>query len=154
MTAPDAAQTPRTEFDTTPDAMGLGRVIVDGKFYGLPVEVVRELAAVRGQLAELNEMGGHLYCTTCGSCGEDGCCPPSACWKTRAERAESALAAAEAEALRDKCVGLWKLLDHIDTLDDAIKQNDAEFRKAVYATQRKRFAIMSGEEFDAACRGG
>ena len=61
--------------------------------------------------------------------------------------------AREAEALREKCVRLWKLLDHIDTLDDAIKQNDAEFRKAVYATQRKRFAIMCGDEFDAARKG-
>lgn len=27
--------------------------------------------------------GAHLYCTTCGSCGEDGCCPTGQCWKAR-----------------------------------------------------------------------
>ena len=28
------------KFNTTPDVVGLGRVIIDGKFYGLPVEAV------------------------------------------------------------------------------------------------------------------
>lgn len=36
------------EFDATPDATGLGRVIVDGKYYGLPVDVVRKFAAAAG----------------------------------------------------------------------------------------------------------
>lgn len=27
--------------------------------------------------------GEHLYCKTCGSCGEDGCCPPEKCQKAR-----------------------------------------------------------------------
>lgn len=34
---------------------------------------------------------------------------------------------------------LWDLLDHIDTLDDAIKQDDAAFRVAVRKAQRRRF---------------
>ena len=36
------------KLDTTPDATGLGRVIVDGKYYGLPVAVVRKFAAAAG----------------------------------------------------------------------------------------------------------
>ena len=52
------------------------------------------------------------------------------------------------EISADKLLALWQLLDDIDTLDDACKGDDAEFRQACYETQRKRFAILSGEEFD------
>ena len=31
----------KIEFNTTPDVVGLGRIIVDGKFYGLPVDAVK-----------------------------------------------------------------------------------------------------------------
>jgi hypothetical protein len=30
----------KIEFNTTPDVVGLGRIIVDGKFYGLPIAAV------------------------------------------------------------------------------------------------------------------
>lgn len=43
---------------------------------------------------------------------------------------------------------LWKLLDDIDTLDDACKDNDDLFRRSAYDVQQKRFDIMSGEEWD------
>mgnify|MGYP003349414019 FL=1 len=68
------------------------------------------------------------------------------------ERAESALAAAkaEAEALRKDAVSLWKLLDDIDTASDRFKTNYEGLAKYVYFTQRKRFEIMTGEQFDAA----
>ncbi len=48
---------------------------------------------------------------------------------------------------------LWRLLDDIDTLDDACRENDAAFRKLTYAKQRKRFGIIAepivGELYDA-----
>lgn len=34
---------------------------------------------------------------------------------------------------------LWSLLDHIDTLDDAIKADDAAFRDAVRRAQQRRW---------------
>ena len=54
------------------------------------------------------------------------------------------LAAKDAEI-----VALWKLLDDIDTLDDACKSDDLAFRNHAYAIQRKRFDIVSGEKIDA-----
>ena len=45
-------------------------------------------------------------------------------------------------------VALWKLLDDIDTLDDACKGDNADFRNRCYEIQRKRFDIVSGEQFD------
>lgn len=53
---------------------------------------------LRAELDELNKMGGHLYCTTCNSCGIEECCPPSQCWMKRAESAERELAAAKLDA--------------------------------------------------------
>lgn len=43
---------------------------------------------------------------------------------------------------------LWKLLDDIDTLDDACKDNDASFRKHAYDFQQKRHAILSASEWE------
>lgn len=50
--------------------------------------------------------------------------------------------------MSEQAYRLWKLLDDIDTLDDACKGDDASFRKICYEMQRKRFEIMSGEEWD------
>lgn len=44
---------------------------------------------------------------------------------------------------------LWKLLDDIDTLDDACRSDDKAFRDCVRSVQQKRFEIMPGEEWDA-----
>lgn len=44
---------------------------------------------------------------------------------------------------------LWRLLDDIDTLDDACRDNDAGFRDLVRDVQRRRFALLHGEDFDA-----
>lgn len=44
---------------------------------------------------------------------------------------------------------LWRLLDDIDTLDDACKDNDASFRKHVYAVQQKRHYLIEGSEWEA-----
>lgn len=44
---------------------------------------------------------------------------------------------------------LWRLLDDIDTLDDACRDNDARFRVLVRNAQRRRFALLDGEDFDA-----
>lgn len=47
-----------------------------------------------------------------------------------------------------KSVRLWALLDDIDTLDDACRGDDTSFREQVRVLQRKRFDIMSGEDWD------
>ena len=39
---------------------------------------------------------------------------------------------------------LWMLLDDIDTLDDACRDDDRAFRDSVRKVQQKRFAIMDG----------
>jgi hypothetical protein len=44
---------------------------------------------------------------------------------------------------------LWKLLDDIDTLDDACKGDDAAFRKSCYEKQRKRFDVIGESNIDA-----
>lgn len=44
---------------------------------------------------------------------------------------------------------LWALLDDIDTLVDAARSDDAAFRLHVRNIQRRRFAILSGEQVDA-----
>jgi|UniRef100_A0A6H1ZBV7 hypothetical protein len=49
----------------------------------------------------------------------------------------------------EKIVKLWRLLDDIDTLDDACRSNDAAFRAHTRNVQRERFHIVSGDEFDA-----
>lgn len=43
---------------------------------------------------------------------------------------------------------LWKLLDDIDTLDDAVKSNDKAFREHARTIQRKRFEIVPDGEVD------
>lgn len=48
----------------------------------------------------------------------------------------------------ERMLRLWKLLDDIDTLDHMANDNDASFRLGVRRVQRKRFEILSGEEFD------
>jgi hypothetical protein len=55
---------------------------------------------------------------------------------------------AEVERVTVEKAALWALLDDIDTLDDICRGDDAAFRERVRSYQRKRFAIMSGEEFD------
>jgi hypothetical protein len=45
---------------------------------------------------------------------------------------------------------LWALLDDIDTLDDACRDDDRAFRFHVRRIQKKRFDIMTGKEWDAA----
>lgn len=47
---------------------------------------------------------------------------------------------------------LWRMLDDIDTLDDACRENDAAFRLLVRDIQRKRFDVLPGPEFDALWR--
>lgn len=63
---------------------------------------------------------------------------------------ELTAARTEAEALRKDAVSLWKLLDDIDTASDRFKTNYEGLAKYVYFTQRKRFEIMTDEQFDAA----
>lgn len=50
-----------------------------------------ELTTLHGLVEEYDLTGGHLYCTTCGSCGIEGCCPPGKCYKAMLEEAEKKL---------------------------------------------------------------
>jgi hypothetical protein len=43
---------------------------------------------------------------------------------------------------------LWKLLDDIDTLDDAVKDNDKAFREHARTIQQKRRGIVPEAEVD------
>ena len=43
------------------------------------------------ELKQWMDDGAHLYCTTCGSCGEDGCCSPGKCWGARYEELKAVL---------------------------------------------------------------
>lgn len=45
------------------------------------------------------------------------------------------------EKKKDEVQTLWMLLDDIDTLDDAARENDAAFRKNCYEIQQKRWLI-------------
>ena len=46
-----------------------------------------------------------------------------------------------------KCERLWQLLDDIDTLDDACKDDDARFRRRVYSIQQKRHALYKSDGY-------
>lgn len=73
------------EFITTPDVIGQGRVVVDGLFYGLPVEAVKELEHSYSkkcvyearlsptQLSQFNESSSGHYHAYCKKHGWD--CP-------------------------------------------------------------------------------
>ena len=43
---------------------------------------------------------------------------------------------------------LHKLLDDIDTLDDAAKGNDAAFRQSCYLIQRRRFEVSTTDGYE------
>ena len=43
------------EFDSTPDPAGMGRIRVDGRYYGLPSSAVAQLAAERAQRVAADE---------------------------------------------------------------------------------------------------
>ena len=79
----------------------------------VPVERATIPAALANRIIEaMREFeitGGHLYCTTCGSCGEDGCCPPHRCYNTRLDQAAELLR--DAKPLSDEGNGLKWMLD-------------------------------------------
>jgi hypothetical protein len=45
-------------------------------------------------------------------------------------------------------IELWKLLDNIDTLDDAIKEDGVKFRDAVRRIQRKRMKVFTSDGYN------
>lgn len=47
---------------------------------------------------------------------------------------------------------LWMLLDDIDTLDDAAKDDDTGFRQSCYAIQQKRWQIYNLEDPGSICK--
>ena len=53
---------------------------------------------------------------------------------------------------KEQLFKLWRMLDDIDTLDDACRDNDAAFRALVRDIQRKRFEVLTGEDFHALWR--
>lgn len=54
----------------------------------------------------------------------------------------------EARLWREKAYQLWMLLDDIDTLDDAAKDDDARFREQARAIQKVRHLISNGPPED------
>lgn len=46
--------------------------------------------------------GDHLYCKTCGSCGEDGCCPPEMCRNARRKEVIEECAEAVEGSLKER----------------------------------------------------
>jgi hypothetical protein len=55
----------------------------------------------------------------------------------------------ETDEWKRKAFELWRLLDNIDTLDDACRSNDEQFRNSARLQQRKRFDVVDGPGFDA-----
>jgi hypothetical protein len=51
------------------------------------------------------------------------------------------------DMLRNMVEKLWGLLDHIDTLDDAAKDNDLFFRNTARSYQKKRFEVLSSDGY-------
>ena len=47
--------------------------------------------------------------------------------------------------LRQQRDALWQLLDDIDTLSDACRDDDKRFRELVYKLQRRRFEVWNPE---------
>ncbi len=50
-------------------------------------------------------------------------------------------------SFREIAVELWMLLDHIDTLDDACRDDDARFRKRTYEFQQRRHALLRSDGY-------
>lgn len=51
------------------------------------------------------------------------------------------------DLLRSMVDQLWSLLDHIDTLDDAARDNDLFFRNTTRAYQKKRFKVLESDGY-------
>ena len=60
--------------------------------------------------------------------------------------------AAGAAAERENSLRLWMLLDDVDTADDIAKSDDAVYRSLCRQAHQKRWAVMTGDEVDAAIR--
>jgi hypothetical protein len=67
------------------------------------------ISRAASELHEFHETGQHLYCQTCGSCGEEGCCPPHLCFNNRLDAAAKLLR--DARPLSDEGKGLQWMLD-------------------------------------------
>lgn len=57
-----------------------------------------------------------------------------------------------AAAERENSLRLWMLLDDVDTADDIAKSDDAVYRSLCRQAHQKRWAVMTGDEVDAAIR--
>ena len=53
---------------------------------------------------------------------------------------------------REKTLQLWMLLDDVDTADDIAKSDDDVYRSLCRQTHAKRWAVLTGDEVDAAIR--
>jgi len=53
---------------------------------------------------------------------------------------------------REKTLQLWMLLDDVDTADDIAKSDDDVYRSLCRQTHSKRWAVLTGDEVDAAIR--
>ena len=68
------------------------------------------------------------------------------------ERFTALVAAKASAAEREKSLRLWMLLDDVDTADDIAKSDDAVYRSLCRQAHQKRWAVMTGDEVDAAIR--
>ena len=57
-----------------------------------------------------------------------------------------------AAAEHEKSLRLWMLLDDVDTADDIAKSDDAVYRSLCRQAHQKRWAVLTGDEVDAAIR--
>jgi len=53
---------------------------------------------------------------------------------------------------REKTLQLWMLLDDVDTADDIAKSDDDVYRSLCRQAHSKRWAVLTGDEVDAAIR--
>ena len=53
---------------------------------------------------------------------------------------------------REKTLQLWMLLDDVDTADDIAKSDDDVYRSLCRQAHAKRWAVLTGDEVDAAIR--
>ena len=82
--------------------------------YQYPHEELRTTYTKEQALALTEEMGLDMYCTTCGACGEEGCCLPDKCVCLYREHYDKTY-----KSLLDENELLYKFMEDISELEDS-----------------------------------